>query len=72
MDRLTKTAHFILLKTGFTMEKLAQMYVEEIVRLHGLPFMIISDKETHFVNPFWKSLHEVLGTKLHFSAMLHP
>ena len=42
VDRLIKTAHFIPLKTGFTMEKLAQIYVEEIVRLHGISLIIIS------------------------------
>ena len=52
VDRLTKTAHFIPLKMGFTMEKLAQTYVEEIVRLHGVPFTIVSDKDPCFVSCF--------------------
>ena len=72
VDRLTKTAHFIPLKTGFTMEKLAQTYVEEIVRLHGVPLSIVSDRDPRFVSGFWKSLHGALGTKLHFSTAFHP
>ena len=72
VDRLTKCAHFIPLKTGFTMEKLAQTYVEEIVRLHGVPLTIVSDRDPRFVSRFWKSLHEALGTKLQFSTAFHP
>ena len=72
VDKLTKIAHFISLKTGFTMEKLAQVYVEEIVRLHGVPLTIVSDRDPRFVSRFWKSLHEALGTKLQFSTAFHP
>ena len=72
VDRLTKCAHFIPLKTGFTMEKLAQTYVEEIVRLHGIPLSIVSDRDPRFVSRFWKSLHEALGSKLQFSTAFHP
>ena len=72
VDRLTKTAHFIPLKTGFTMEKLAQTYVEEIIRLHRVPLTIISDRDPCFASRIWKSLHEALGTKLHFSTTFHP
>ena len=52
VNRLKKSAHFISLKTGFTMEKLAQTYVEEIVRLHGVPLTIVSDQDLRFVNRF--------------------
>ena len=52
VDRLTKCAHFIPLKTGFTMEKLAQTYVEEIVRLYGVPLTIVSDRDLRFVSQF--------------------
>ena len=72
VNRLTKCAHFIPLKTGFTMEKLAQTYVEEIVRLHGVLLTIVSDRDPRFVSRFWKSLHEALGTKLQFSITFHP
>ena len=72
VDRLTKSAHFIPLKTGCTMEKLAQVYVDEIVRLHGVPLTIVSDRDSRFVSRFWRSLHEALGTKLQFSTAFHP
>ena len=54
------------------MEKLAEIYVQEIVRLHGAPITIVSDRDTRFVSWFWKSLHQALGTKLHFSTAFHP
>ena len=54
------------------MEKLAMIYVKEIVRLHGIPISIVSDRDSHFVSQFWKSLHQALGTKLSFSTAYHP
>ena len=72
VDRLTKVAHFIPLKTGCSLEKMAQLYVKEIVRLHGVPRSIVSDRDPRFVSRFWKSLHEALGTKLSFSTAFHP
>ena len=72
VDRLTKVAHFIPLRTGCSLEKLAEIYVREIVRLHGVPLTIVSDRDTHFVSHFWRSLHGALGTKLHFSTAFHP
>ena len=54
------------------MEKLVQTYVEEIIRLHVVPLTIVSNRDPRFVSRFWKSLHEVLGTKLHFSTAFHP
>ena len=52
VDRLTKTVHFIPLKIGFTMEKLAQTYVEKIVKPHGVPLTIVSDRDPCFVSRF--------------------
>ena len=52
VDRLTKSAHFIPLRVGCTMEKLARLYVKEIVRLHGVPKEIISDRDSRFVSRF--------------------
>ena len=72
VDRLTKSAHFIPLKVGCSMEKLAMIYVKEIVRLHGIPISIVSDRDSRFVSQFWKSLHQALGTKLSFSTAYHP
>ena len=64
VDRLTKSAHFIPLRVGYTMEKLARLYVKEIVRLHGVPKEIVSNRDSCCVSRFWQSLDEALGTKL--------
>ena len=72
VDRLTKSAHFIPLRVGCTMEKLARLYVREIVRLHGVPKEIISDRDSRFVSHFWQSLHVTLGAQLKFSTAFHP
>ncbi|WVZ70302.1 hypothetical protein U9M48_018978 [Paspalum notatum var. saurae] len=72
VDRLTKTAHFIPVKTTYGGAKLAQLYIENVVRLHGVPSRIVSDRGTQFTSKFWKSLHEALGTYLDFSSAYHP
>ena len=61
MDRLTKSAHFIPVRTNFSLQRLAKLYVAEIVRLHGVPVSIISDRDPRFTSRFWKNLHEALG-----------
>ncbi|OMO65120.1 reverse transcriptase [Corchorus capsularis] len=72
VDRLTKSAHFIALKVGYSLEKFVASYVREIVRLHGVPVSIVSDRDSRFVAEFWGSLHKALGTKLNFSTAFHP
>ena len=72
VDRLTKSAHFIAIKQTDKLDKLAELYEKEIVRLHGVPISIISDRDPRFTSTFWKSLHKVLGTRLHFSSAYHP
>ena len=72
VDRLTKSAHFIPVWTKYTTEKLAEVYIREIVRLHGVPESIVSDRDPKFTPRFWKSLQEHLGTKLLFSTAFHP
>ncbi|XP_052882262.1 uncharacterized protein LOC108465158 [Gossypium arboreum] len=52
--------------------KLAKLYVAEIVRLHGVPVSIISDRDHRFTYRFWKKLHEALGARLDFSTTFHP
>ena len=54
------------------MDKLANSYVKEIVRLHGVPLTIVSDRDSRFTSRFWKSLQEELGTKLCLSTAYHP
>jgi len=53
VDWLTKSAHFLAVKTFFNAEQLADLYLKEIVRLHGLPLSIVSDQATKFVSEFW-------------------
>ena len=72
VDRLTKVAHFLPVRTNYGGEKLAQLYVNNIVKLHGVPSKIISDRGTQFTSKFWKSLHKAMGTKLYFSLAYHP
>jgi hypothetical protein len=56
IDRLTKVAHFIPVKTTFGGATLSQIYLKEIVRLHGIPRKIVSDRGTQFTSKFWTSL----------------
>jgi hypothetical protein len=72
MDRLTKTAHFIAVHTTYSVQQYADIYMDQIVRLHGIPKTIISDRGTQFVARFWELLHECLGTKLIRSSSYHP
>jgi len=54
------------------MRKLAQIYIDEIVRLHGVPSNIVSDRDPRFTSRFWQTLQEALGTKLKRSSTYHP
>jgi transposase InsO family protein len=72
IDRLTKVAHFVPVKTTFGGATLARIYLKEIVRLHGIPRKIVSDRGTQFTSKFWKGLQQAMGTKLDFSTAYHP
>ena len=72
MDRLTKVAHFIPVKTTYTSAKLAKIYMTRIVCLHGVLRTIVSDRGTQFISKFWHQLHQTLGTRLEFSTAFHP
>ena len=63
VDRLTKSAHFLGMKTTDTTETLSQLYIREIVRLHGVPLSIVLDRDSRFVARFWKSLQQAMGTE---------
>ena len=71
VDRLTKVAH-LPVKTTNSGARLAELYMEMIVCLHGVPKKIVSDRGTHFTSTFWKKVHDSLGTKLNFSTAYHP
>ena len=72
VDRLTKSAHFLPIKENDKMEKLTRVYLKEIVRLHGVPNSIISDRDSRFTSRFWQSLQKSLGTRLDMSTTYHP
>ena len=72
VDRLTKSAHFLAVKNTYPLEKLAQIYVDEIVRLHDAPVSIVSDRDPRFTSKFWPKLQDALGTQLNFSTAFHP
>ncbi|KAA3460492.1 DNA/RNA polymerases superfamily protein [Gossypium australe] len=72
VDRLTKSTNFIPVRVDYSLQRLAKLYVAEIVRLHGVPVLIISDRDPRFTSQFWKALHQALGTRLDFSTAFHP
>ena len=72
VDRLTKSAYFLPMKNSDSIEKLVELYLKEIVRLHGTPVSIVSDRDPWFTSRFWPSLQRGLGTRLHFSMAFHP
>ncbi|KAJ9547715.1 hypothetical protein OSB04_020258 [Centaurea solstitialis] len=72
VDRLTKSAHFIAINESSSLEKLADIYVKEVVARHGVPVTVISDRDVRFTSWFWARFHEDLGTRLQFSTAFHP
>ena len=64
VDRLTKSADFLPVNVEDSLEKLAQLYLDEIVRLHGVPDSIVSDRDPRFTSRFWPSLQIVLGNNI--------
>jgi transposase InsO family protein len=72
MNRLTKVAHFIPVKTTYSGSQLAELYMSRIVCLHIVPKKIVSDRGTQFTSKFWERLHETLDTQLQFSSAYHP
>jgi hypothetical protein len=72
VDRLTKIAHFLPVKTSYLVLTYAQVYIARILSLHGIPKTIVSDRGTQFVSKFWEELHKSLGTKLLHSSAYHP
>ncbi|GKD01208.1 putative reverse transcriptase domain-containing protein [Tanacetum coccineum] len=72
MDRLTKSAHFLPMREDYKMERLARLYLNEIVARHGMPISIISDRDSRFTSRFWQSMQEALGARLDMSTAYHP
>ncbi|KAJ9544262.1 hypothetical protein OSB04_023969 [Centaurea solstitialis] len=72
VDRLTKSAHFLPIKETYSIDKLARLYVDEVVMRHGVPISIISDRDSRFTSRFWQSLQAALGTRVDLSTAYHP
>jgi len=72
VDRLTKAAHFLPVKTTYLTKQYAELYMNRILSLHGVPKTIISDRGTQFIARFWEQLHASLGTRLIRSSAYHP
>jgi hypothetical protein len=72
MDRLTKSAHFILVNTNYKVQKYVEIYIARVLCLHGVLKMIISDRGSQIVAHFWEQLHTSLGSHLIHSSAYHP
>ncbi|GJX47492.1 putative reverse transcriptase domain-containing protein [Tanacetum coccineum] len=72
VDRLTKSAYFLPMREDYKMDRLARLYLNEIVARHGVPISIISDRDSRFTSRFWQSMQEALGTHLDMSRPYHP
>ncbi|TYK29889.1 transposon Tf2-1 polyprotein isoform X1 [Cucumis melo var. makuwa] len=72
VDRLSEYGHFLPLKHPYTAKVVAELFVKDIVRLHGFPLSIVSDLEKVFLSHFWQELFRLSGTKLNKSTTYHP
>jgi hypothetical protein len=72
VNRFSKVAHFILIKTMYKGAMLVELYIARIICLHGVPKKIVSDRGTQFTSRFWEKLHEAIDTRLNFSSAYHP
>nr|GFB57828.1 reverse transcriptase domain-containing protein [Tanacetum cinerariifolium] len=72
VDRLTKSTIFMPIRETDPMDKLARIYLMEVVTRHGIPVSIISDRDLRFASNFWRSLQNALGTRLDMSTAYHP
>jgi hypothetical protein len=72
VDKLTKSAHFILIRDSYDVIDVAHMFVSEVIHFHGIPKKIISDRDSRFTSRFLTSLQSALGTQLNLSTIYHP
>ena len=72
VDRLSKYAHFMVLSHPFTALDVAQIYLDHVFKLHGMPHSIVSDRDPVFLSQFWQALFSVQGVNLCLSSSYHP
>lgn len=72
VDRLTKFAHFLALSHPYTTRNVAQLFLDNVFKLHGFPTTIISDRDPIFVSKFWKELFKLQGVELRHSSAYYP
>jgi hypothetical protein len=72
VDRLTKSTHFLPVKSTYRGPQYAELFILEIVKLHGVPVSIVLDRDSIFTSHFWKALQRDLGTHLKLSTSHHP
>jgi hypothetical protein len=72
IDKLRKSAHFIPMKSTYKEINIVEIFMKEIFRLHGIPKMVVSDRDVKFTSTFWKELFGGLDTNLNFTTTYHP
>jgi hypothetical protein len=72
VDRLTKYAHFLALHHPYTAQQVAHLFLDNVVRLHGVPTSIVSDRDAIFTSTMWREIMKALGTTLNYSTAHHP
>nr|GEV62985.1 reverse transcriptase domain-containing protein [Tanacetum cinerariifolium] len=72
VDRLTKSALFLPMRDDHKIDRLARLYLNEIVARHGVPISIIYDRDSQFTSRFWQSMQKALETRLDMSTAYHP
>ncbi|KAI3742668.1 hypothetical protein L1987_60360 [Smallanthus sonchifolius] len=71
LDHAVVSAHFLPIRETFSSERLAEVFINEVVARHGMPLTIVPDWDTRFTSRFWKRFHEAMGTRLNFSTAYH-
>ncbi|KAD4180367.1 hypothetical protein E3N88_28958 [Mikania micrantha] len=72
VDRLTKSAHFLAIREDYNTNRLAKLYLDEIVSRHGVPISIITDRDSIFTSRVWQTFQKALGSQLNLSTTYHP
>jgi hypothetical protein len=72
VDKFSKMVHYVATTTTVTAEKLAEIFLNNVVKYHGIPKNLVSDRDPRFTSKFWQCLFKALGTKLKMSTAYHP